>query len=285
MASLPSRAGFAAAGAGREVSTLTHDQATSNSPARAEKDFLPGPVLLLGAPGVGKGTQAQILMAEFGIPQISTGDILRDHIRRGTELGKTAKTLMDQGQLVPDDLVNDMVADRLSQPDIEKGYILDGFPRTLRQAEWLDAYLAGAQLLAGHAGEQDFDHAATLPIVAVAIKVDEAELLKRITGRRICSSCKHIYNIYFHPPKVEGVCDLDGGPLTHRSDDTEEAFAERMKAYAALTEPVITHYRGAGQGGDSRFREVDGSQSMEQVETSIVAALKELRERFPAAGR
>jgi adenylate kinase len=270
MASLRSPAGFAAAGAGREVSTLTHDQATSNGPARAEKDFLPGPVLLLGAPGVGKGTQAQILMAEFGIPQISTGDILRDHIRRGTELGKTAKTLMDQGQLVPDDLVNDMVADRLSQPDIHHGYILDGFPRTLAQATWLDAQLA-----------KDPESA---PLIAVAIKVDEAELLKRITGRRICSTCKHIYNIYFHPPKVEGVCDLDGSSLTHRSDDTEEAFAERMKAYAALTEPVIAHYRGAGQGGDSRFREVDGSQPMEQVEASIVAALKELRERFPAAG-
>jgi adenylate kinase len=243
---------------------------THESPARAEHHFLPGPVLLLGAPGVGKGTQAQILMAEFGIPQISTGDILRDHIRRGTELGKTAKTLMDQGQLVPDDLVNDMVADRLAQPDIHDGYILDGFPRTLAQATWLDAQLA-----------KDPDSA---PLIAVAIKVDEAELLKRITGRRICSSCKHIYNIYFHPPKVEGVCDLDGSALTHRSDDTEEAFAERMKAYAALTEPVIAHYRGDGTDG-SRFREVDGSQSMEQVEASIVAALQELRERFPGAGR
>jgi adenylate kinase len=175
---------------------------------------------------------------------------------------------MDQGQLVPDDLVNDMVADRLSQPDIHNGYILDGFPRTLAQATWLDAQLA-----------KDPESA---PLIAVAIQVDEAELLKRITGRRICSSCKHIYNIYFHPPKVEGICDLDGGPLTHRSDDTEEAFAERMKAYAALTEPVIAHYRGAGEGADSRFREVDGSQSMEQVEASIIAALQELRERFPA---
>jgi adenylate kinase len=260
------------------VSTLTHEQTATNrheSPARAESHFLPGPVLLLGAPGVGKGTQAQILMAEFGIPQISTGDILRDHIRRGTELGQTAKGLMDQGQLVPDDLVNDMVADRLAQPDIHQGYILDGFPRTLAQATWLDAQLT-----------KDPESA---PLIAVAIKVDEAELLKRITGRRICSTCKHIYNIYFHPPKVEGVCDLDGSPLTHRSDDTEEAFAERMKAYAALTEPVIAHYRGADSGGgvrhDSRFREVDGSQSMEQVEASIVAALKELRERFPVAGR
>jgi adenylate kinase len=202
-------------------------------------------------------------MAEFGIPQISTGDILRDHISRGTSLGKSAKTLMEQGQLVPDDLVNDMVADRLSQPDVHDGYILDGFPRTLAQATWLDAQLA-------HAAE-------TAPLIAIAINVEEAELLKRITGRRICSTCKHIYNIYFHPPKVEGICDLDGSPLQHRSDDTEEAFAERMKTYGSLTAPVIEHYKGLG-----RFREVDGSESMEQVETSIVAALKELRERFPA---
>lgn len=246
--------------------TLTKEPATQQ-PAPAEKHFLPGPVLLLGAPGVGKGTQAQLLMAQFGIPQISTGDILRDHIRRGTSLGQTAKTLMDQGQLVPDDLVNDMVADRLAQTDVHAGYILDGFPRTLAQATWLDAQLAQSK--------------ETAPLIAVAIKLDEAELLKRITGRRICSTCKHIYNIYFHPPKTEGVCDVDGSALQHRSDDTEEAFAERMKAYAALTAPVIAHYRGEGDA--SRFREVDGSESMEQVAASIVAALKELRERFPGS--
>jgi adenylate kinase len=248
------------------VPTLTQESAIQK-PALAEKHFLPGPVLLLGAPGVGKGTQAQLLMAQFGIPQISTGDILRDHIRRGTPLGKTAKTLMDQGQLVPDDLVNDMVADRLAQTDVQAGYILDGFPRTLAQATWLDAQLANAS--------------AAAPLIAVAIKLDEAELLKRITGRRICSTCKHIYNIYFHPPKTEGVCDVDGSPLQHRSDDTEEAFAERMKAYAALTAPVIAHYRGEGDA--SRFREVDGSQSVERVAASIVAALQELRERFPGS--
>src|ERR1700719_2148915 len=145
-ASLRSPAASVAAGAGREVPTLTHDAEASKpapvTPSPAETPFLPGPVLLLGAPGVGKGTQAQILMDQFGIPQISTGDILRDHIRRGTTLGTTAKSLMDQGQLVPDNLVNDMVADRLSQPDIHSGYILDGFPRTLAQASLLDAQLS-----------------------------------------------------------------------------------------------------------------------------------------------
>jgi adenylate kinase len=246
----------------------------SDKPVPAETSFLPGPVLLLGAPGVGKGTQAQILMAQFGIPQISTGDILRDHIRRGTPLGTTAKGLMDQGQLVPDDLVNDMVAERLKQPDVQAGYILDGFPRTLAQATWLDAQLAATPNVA--------------PLIAVAIQVDEAELLRRITGRRICATCKHIYNIYTHPPVQEGVCDIDGSPLQHRSDDTEQAFAERMKAYAALTEPVIAHYRGDGAqataAGASRFREVDGSLAMEEVSAHIVAALKELRQRFPARG-
>jgi adenylate kinase len=254
------------------VPTLTQDpllHSVSENPVLAENHFLPGPVLLLGAPGVGKGTQAQILMAQFGIPQISTGDILRDHIRRGTPLGNTAKGLMDQGQLVPDDLVNDMVADRLKQPDVQGGYILDGFPRTLAQATWLDGQLAGAPK--------------ATPLIAVAIKVDEAELLRRITGRRICSTCKHIYNIYTHPPVQEGICDIDGSPLQHRSDDTEQAFAERMKAYAALTEPVIAHYRGDGSDA-SRFREVDGSLAMEEVSAHIVAALKELRQRFPARG-
>ena len=132
---------------------------------------MPGPVLLLGAPGVGKGTQAQRLMAEFGIPQISTGDILRDNIARGTELGKAAKGLMDQGQLVPDEMVNGMVAARLAQADVERGYILDGFPRTLGQAEWLDAQLPMFR--------------DTPPLVAINLRVDEGELLRRITGRRI----------------------------------------------------------------------------------------------------
>jgi adenylate kinase len=249
------------------VPTLTHDAEASKTapvtPAPAETPFLPGPVLLLGAPGVGKGTQAQILMDQFGIPQISTGDILRDHIRRGTTLGTTAKSLMDQGQLVPDNLVNDMVADRLSQPDIHSGYILDGFPRTLAQASWLDAQLPRFRN--------------TPPLIAIAINVDRSELLRRITGRRICPTCKRIYNIYSNPPKEDALCDVDGTPLQHRADDTEEAFAERMKAYDSLTAPVIEHYQASG-----RFRQVDGSASMEQVTESILSALKELRERCPS---
>jgi adenylate kinase len=226
--------------------------------------FLPGPVLLLGAPGVGKGTQAQSLMAEYNIPQISTGDILRDNIARGTDLGNAAKGLMDQGQLVPDQMVNDMVGARLMQHDVQRGYILDGYPRTLGQAEWLDAHLISLEESAGAVAQY---------LIAVNIRVDEQELLKRITGRRICVQCKHIYNIYSKPPKQEGICDLDGSPLMHRSDDTEAAFAERMKAYNSLTAPVIEHYSKQG-----RFREVDGTQPVEQVTAAIESALKALRQ-------
>jgi adenylate kinase len=245
------------------VATLTIDSSVTPSPAPAGDNFLPGPVLLLGAPGVGKGTQAQVLMAKFGIPQISTGDILRENIAKGTALGKTAKTLMDQGQLVPDQVVNDMVGARLSHSDVHAGYILDGFPRTIAQATWLDAQLPNRRNMP--------------PLVAVNIRVDEAELLRRITGRRICPTCKRIYNIYSNPPLKEGVCDVDGTPLQHRSDDTEEAFVQRMKAYDSLTAPVIEHYRTSG-----RFREVDGEDSVEQVAESIVAALKDLRQQFPS---
>lgn len=238
--------------------TLT-SEFEEHTPAPVD-EFLPGPVLLLGAPGVGKGTQAQRLMADYSIPQISTGDILRDNIARGTELGKAAKGLMDKGQLVPDEMVNNMVGERLAQSDVDRGYVLDGYPRTLGQAEWLDAHLATVAK-------------AIVPLVAISIRVDEQELLRRITGRRICSTCKHIYNIYSKPPKQEGICDIDRTPLQQRSDDTEAAFTERMKAYNLLTAPVIDHYSRQG-----RFREVDGEHAVERVTSAIESALKELRQ-------
>jgi adenylate kinase len=239
------------------VQTLTIDSAKHHTaPAEA---FLPGPVLLLGAPGVGKGTQAKLLMAEFGIPQISTGDLLRDNIAKGTELGKAARSLMDQGLLVSDDLVNKMVADRLQQPDVARGYILDGFPRTLVQAEWVDSYLAN--------GSQ------ALPLVAISIVVGYDELLRRITGRRLCPA-GHIYNIYTNPPKVEGKCDVDGQTLIQRSDDSEKVFQERMKTFEEQTAPVVTHYCKQG-----RFEEVDGSRSVEAVTAAIASALRRLREK------
>jgi len=219
-------------------------------------DFLPGPVLLLGAPGVGKGTQAKLLMDEFGIPQISTGHLLREHRKNRTPLGMMADELMNKGQLVPDDLVNDMVAERFKQPDTEHGYILDGYPRTIQQAQWLDTQLV----------------AYLLPVVAVNINVPEKVLLERITGRRI-SPAGRIYNIYTNPPKIDGICDVDGSKLEQRKDDTEEVFFERMKAFEAKTAAVIEYYRTHG----GRFAEVDGDQPVEVVTQSIRKALLQLR--------
>jgi adenylate kinase len=220
-------------------------------------DFLPGPVLLLGAPGVGKGTQAQRLMAEFGIPQISTGDLLRQHRREHTALGLLADELMSQGKLVPDDLVNQMVAARLQDPDTEHGYILDGFPRTLNQAEWLDRQLV----------------AYLLPVVAINIVVDERILLERITGRLTCPICGTIYNIYSKPPKNDRLCDFDGAALVQRADDTVEVFQERMRSFEQKTSAVIEYYREHG----NRFAEVDGDRPIDEVTQSIRETLLRLR--------
>ena len=219
---------------------------------------IPGPILLLGAPGVGKGTQAKELVKLWGIPQISTGDLLRGNVGQGTELGKIAKACMDRGELVPDDLVNQMVAVRLLEPDTVDGYILDGFPRTLAQADWLDSRLTGQE--------------AALPVVAVSISVDYNQLLRRITGRRNCPVCQTIYNVFFNPPKRAGYCNIEGSELVQRADDTEGVFAERMRAYEAQTAPVIEHYRTLG-----RFAEVDGNRPIAEVAAGIVCAVGRLR--------
>jgi adenylate kinase len=232
----------------------------SHQTAQAGNDFLPGPVLLLGAPGVGKGTQAQMLVTKFGIPQISTGDLLRGNIARGTELGLKAKEIMSSGHLVDDEIVNQMVLHRLQEPDTHQGYILDGYPRTLDQAKFLDRTIAGPIFLP------------RLPVVAISIVVSYDHLLERITGRRTCPTCKHIYNIYSNPPKVADVCDFDGAALTQRSDDTEPVFVERMKTFDAQTAPVVAHYRDQG-----RFAEVDGNLSLEAVNVAIEQALVDLR--------
>ncbi len=231
--------------------------------------FVPGPILLLGAPGVGKGTQAQILMERWGIPQVSTGDLIRENIRQGTTVGREFQETVANGILVPDDLVNRMVAGRLAQPDAAHGFILDGYPRTLGQAKWLDEQLADEGFPQADGGSSK---GAKLPVIAVSIEVRYDELLRRITGRRTGPVSKRIYNIYTNPPASPGVCDVDGEPLVQRPDDTEEVFSERMKAFAELTAPVIEHYRGLG-----RFEVVDGEQTVETVTESIVAALKRLR--------
>jgi adenylate kinase len=216
----------------------------------------------MGAPGVGKGTQAKAIVAAWGIPQISTGDLLRANVVGKTDLGRQAEALMQQGLLVPDELVNQMVAERLKQPDTGRGYILDGFPRTLGQAEWLDGYLAGAAP----------DHPKSLPVVAVNVRVEYTQLLRRVTGRRICPACGSIYNVYLHPPKVEGICDLDGTPLTRRQDDTEAVFEGRMRSYDEQTAPVVEHYRTL-----KRLAEVDGEQPVDQVTAAVLKQVRHLR--------
>ena len=235
------------------------DSQTQSTPGSGDSlKLIPGPILLLGAPGVGKGTQAKELVAAWGIPQISTGDLLRANVGQGTELGRQAKAVMDSGKLVSDDLVNQMVAERLKEPDTHRGYILDGFPRTLGQADWLDGHLAAV----GN----------NLPVIAVSIQVGYNELLRRITGRRICPVCKSIYNIYLQPPRVDELCDWDGTPLTRRSDDTEEVFEKRMREYDSLTAPVVEHYRALG-----RFEQVDGEQPVNVVTATVMQAVRRLR--------
>ncbi len=226
----------------------------------ASRKTQPGPILLMGAPGVGKGTQAKELVKLWSIPQISTGDLLRANVAQGTPLGRTAKEIMGRGELVPDSLVNEMVAVRLQQPDTAGGYILDGFPRTIGQADWLDSRLAA--------------QAGALPVIAVSIQVNYNQLLRRITGRRICPVDQSIYNIYVNPPRVEGLCDMDGVALIQRADDTEEVFKERMRAYSALTAPVVEHYRAQG-----RFAEVDGDRPIAEIAAGIIAAVERLRRK------
>lgn len=220
------------------------------------KPFIPGPILLLGAPGAGKGTQAKELVRLWSIPQISTGDLLRANVAQGTELGKIADGLMKSGKYVPDELVNQMVANRLSLPDTHNGFILDGFPRTLPQAEWVDSHLSS-----------------DLPLVAVKIQVDYNQLLRRITGRISCPLCQRIYNIHLQPPRREGYCDVDGAELTTRSDDSVEVFKGRMRAYEDLTAPVIEHYHER-----ARYGEVYGEQSVARVAMDIQAVVQQLRE-------
>jgi adenylate kinase len=224
----------------------------------SETKFAPGPILLVGPPGSGKGTQAKAIMSTWGVPQVSTGDLLRGNVASRTDLGVKAKEIMGRGELVPDDLVNQMVAVRLTEPDCARGFILDGFPRTLAQAEWLDAHVGG--------------FGPGLPVIAIRLKVDYTLLVRRVTGRRNCPTCGSIYNVYLQPPKVDELCDLDGTPLQRRSDDTEEVFADRLRVYEAQTEPVAAHYRAMG-----RLEEMDGDRPVDVVTDGILASVKRLR--------
>jgi adenylate kinase len=219
-----------------------------------------GPVILFGPPGAGKGTQAKVITATYGIPQISTGDIFRDHIRRETPLGVKVKSVLESGQLVTDDLTNDLVADRLGEADCVKGFILDGFPRTVGQAQGLDKFL----------GNRAFETLKDCrPAVVIRLVVDYNALLQRLAGRRSCPTCGRIYNVLSQPPRVPDTCDVDGTRLILRKDDDPVVIAERLKKYEEETKPVAEYYRKRG-----RLLEINGDQPVEKVTSDAIRAIE-----------
>lgn len=210
-------------------------------------------IVLLGAPGAGKGTQAKKLVEKYGIPQISTGDLLRAAVSAGTPLGKEAKSYMDQGQLVPDSVVLGMVEERLKQDDVKKGYILDGFPRNTSQAEALDKMLATLNM--------SLD-------AALSVDVPFEDLMKRLTGRRTCKACGQMYNVYFSPSSKGDACDKCGGALFQRDDDKEETIKKRLDVYTASTAPLLDYYKGKGI-----VKSISGTGSIDDIFTQVCAAL------------
>lgn len=212
-------------------------------------------VILLGPPGAGKGTQATTIVKEYQIPHISTGDIFRENIKNGTELGKKAQEYMNQGELVPDDLVIEIATDRLAREDCHQGFLLDGFPRTVHQAEELDRFLEGRGDKVHH---------------VLNISVAKEELIRRLIGRRVCKNCGATYHIETMKPKVEGVCDVCGGELVQRADDNRETVENRIDVYEQQTMPLIDYYDKAGV-----LVHIDGSLGLENVFTKIREVLGE----------
>lgn len=210
-------------------------------------------VIMLGAPGAGKGTQAKQIADKYNIPHISTGDIFRANIKNGTELGKKAKTYMDQGLLVPDELVVELVADRIQQDDCKNGFVLDGFPRTIPQAEALDAALENIN--------EKMDY-------AIDVDVPDENIINRMSGRRACLSCGATYHIVSVPTKVEGICDRCGNPVVLRDDDKPETVKKRLEVYHEQTQPLIDYYKK-----QNILKTVDGVQPMEEVFKAIVEIL------------
>jgi adenylate kinase len=209
---------------------------------------------MMGAPGAGKGTQAKLLHEKLGVPHISTGDILREAVRAGTPLGREAQKRMDQGLLVPDDVVIGIVDERLARPDCARGFILDGFPRTVAQAQALDQRLASRGL----------------PLTAVVeVDVPRAELVERLSGRRVCQACGTLAHVRFDPPTIDGRCDRCSGALIQRDDDREETVGRRLDVYTRETAPVLEHYRGAGL-----LRSVCGTGTPEEVFARIGERLR-----------
>lgn len=211
-------------------------------------------IVMLGAPGAGKGTQAKMIAAKYEIPHISTGDIFRSNIKNGTELGKKAKEYMDQGLLVPDELTVDLVIDRLGQDDCQKGYILDGFPRTIPQAEALDAALAKLS--------EKMDY-------AIDVDVPDENIVNRMSGRRACTKCGATYHIVYNPSAKGDICEACGDTLILRDDDRPETVQKRLSVYHEQTQPLIDYYQGQGI-----LKTVDGTQDMKDVFAAITAILE-----------
>lgn len=212
-------------------------------------------VVLMGGPGAGKGTQAKQLQEALGLLQVSTGDLFREHFRNNTELGKLARTYVDKGELVPDDVTIAIVKERLTRQDCANGVLFDGFPRTISQADALESLL---------------DEMGERVHIAPYIHVTPEVLLKRLAGRWTCKSCGHVYHILFNPPQKEGVCDLDGGDLYQRDDDTEETQKRRIEVYFTQTAPLLAYYRDKGL-----LAEVNGEQSIEQVQKDLVQVIQD----------
>ncbi|MDF2563804.1 MAG: adenylate kinase [Massilibacillus sp.] len=211
-------------------------------------------ILLMGPPGAGKGTQAAMLVDKFGIPHISTGDMFRAAVKEGTELGKQAKACMDAGQLVPDSVTIGIVKERLAKPDCKKGFILDGFPRTLEQANALDATLGELQIKLDR---------------VVNISVPAEDLISRATGRRICRGCGATYHVAYNPTAKEGICDKCSGETYQRDDDSEATMTKRLTVYSSQTKPLIQYYQDNGL-----YTEIDGKQSIDKVLADVVASLR-----------
>ena len=211
-------------------------------------------IVMLGAPGAGKGTQAKQIAAKYGVPHISTGDIFRANLKEGTELGLKAKVYMDQGQLVPDSLTLELIMDRFSKDDCKNGYVLDGFPRTIPQAEAL------TKALKDNNDRLDY---------AIDVDVPDENIINRMSGRRACAKCGGTFHIKYNPTKVEGICDLCGGELYIRNDDKPEIVNKRLVAYHEQTQPLIDYYRNEGI-----LKTVDGTQDVDKVFEDIVAILE-----------
>ena len=239
---------------------------TANNAARNRNI---GPVILLGPPGAGKGTQSRQIVEHYGVPQISTGDLLRDHVARGTALGLEAKAIMTRGELVPDELMYGIVADRLREVDWRCGFVLDGFPRTAAQAGWLDAFLE-KEVFDNFDAKADTksEKPKKCPLIVIQLLVDYNQLLLRIAGRRSCPTCGRLYNIHSQPPLVDAVCDVDGSKLVIREDDREEVISERLATYERQTKPVADYYRG-----QRRLIAINADRTVEEVTTQIFGVI------------